>query len=437
MSFITTSAAALLTMSAAAATIGLIPTHLAAQPALVTATEDSAIRPFRVNVPKEQLVDLRRRIAATRWPDRETVSDQSQGIQLAKLKPLVEYWGTSYDWRKAEAKLNALPQFVTRIDGVDIHFIHVRSQHPNALPVIITHGWPGSVFEQLKIIGPLTDPPVHGGRAEDAFDVVIPSMPGYGFSGKPTGTGWGPDRIARTWAELMQRLGYTRYVAQGGDWGSPVSSAMARQAPAGLLGIHINLPAIVPPEVAVVLAAGRPAPAGLSEKERATFEELSAAAKMGNRSYAAMMGTRPQTIGYAITDSPAGLAAWMLGHPGFMKWTYDNSDPEKSPDEVLDDASLYWLTNTATSAARLYWETGGRSPALAGPERTAEISLPVAITVFPGENYRAPETWARRAYRNLIYFNEVDRGGHFAAWEQPEIFSAELRKAFRPLRKSN
>lgn len=437
MSFITTSAAALLTVSAAAATIGLIPTHLAAQPALVTATEDSAIRPFRVNVPEEQLVGLRRRIAATRWPDRETVSDQSQGIQLAKLKPLVEYWGTSYDWRKAEAKLNALPQFVTRIDGVDIHFIHVRSQHPNALPVIITHGWPGSVFEQLKIIGPLTDPPVHGGRAEDAFDVVIPSMPGYGFSGKPTGTGWGPDRIARTWAELMQRLGYTRYVAQGGDWGSPVSSAMARQAPGGLLGIHINLPAIVPPEVAEVLAVGGPAPAGLSEKERATFEELSAAAKMGNRSYAAMMATRPQTIGYAITDSPAGLAAWMLGHPGFMKWTYDNSDPEKSPDEVLDDASLYWLTNTATSAARLYWETGGRSPALAGPERTAEISLPVAITVFPGENYRAPETWARRAYRNLIYFNEVDRGGHFAAWEQPEIFSAELRKAFRPLRKSN
>ena len=326
---------------------------------------------------------------------------------------------------------------MTRIDGVDIHFIHVRSKHPNALPVIITHGWPGSVFEQLKIIGPLTDPTAHGGRAEDAFDVVIPSMPGYGFSGKPTDTGWGPDRIARTWAELMKRLGYTRYVAQGGDWGSPVSSAMARQAPAGLLGIHINLPAIVPPEVAAALAAGGPAPAGLSEKERATFDELSASAKMGNRSYAAMMGTRPQTIGYAITDSPAGLAAWMLGHPGFAQWTYGSSDPEKSPDEVLDDISLYWLTNTATSAGRLYWETGGRSPAFAAAERTAEISLPVAITVFPGENYRAPETWARRAYRNLIYFHEVDRGGHFAAWEQPELFSAELRAAFRPLRQSN
>jgi pimeloyl-ACP methyl ester carboxylesterase len=438
MSFLTTSAAVFLAMSTAAATLGLIPTHLAAHPATpITPIEDTAIRPFRVNVPEEQLVDLRRRIAATRWPDQETVNDQSQGIQLAKLKPLVEYWGTGYDWRKAEAKLNALPQFVTRIDGVDIHFIHVRSKHPNALPVIITHGWPGSVFEQLKIIGPLTEPTAHGGRAEDAFDLVIPSMPGYGFSGKPTDTGWGPDRIARTWAELMKRLGYTRYVAQGGDWGSPVSSAMARQAPAGLLGIHINLPAIVPPEAAAALAVGGPAPGGLSEKELATFDELSASAKMGNRSYAAMMGTRPQTIGYAITDSPVGLAAWMLGHPGFTKWTYDSSDPEKSPDEVLDDTSLYWLTNTATSAGRLYWETGGRSPAIAAAERTAEISLPVAITVFPGENYRAPETWARRAYRNLIYFHEVDRGGHFAAWEQPELFSTELREAFRPLRQSN
>jgi pimeloyl-ACP methyl ester carboxylesterase len=419
----------------ASATVGLLPTPLVAQPATSSAaTEDTAIRPFRVNIPEEHLADLRRRIAMTRWPDQETVNDQSQGIQLAKLKPLVEYWGTGYDWRKAEAKLNALPQFVTRIDGIDIHFIHVRSKHPNAMPLIMTHGWPGSVFELLKTVGPLTDPPAHGGRAEDAFDLVLPSMPGYGFSGKPTDTGWGPDRIARAWAELMKRLGYTRYVAQGGDWGSPVSNAMARQAPAGLLGIHINLPAIVPPEVAVVLATGGPAPAGLSEKERATFDELSAAAKMGNRSYATMMGTRPQTIGYAITDSPAGLAAWMLGHPGFLKWTYDSSDPEKSPDEVLDDASLYWLTNTATSAGRLYWETGGRSPAFATSEMTSEISLPVAITVFPGESYRAPETWARRAYRNLIYFHEVDRGGHFAAWEQPELFASELRAAFKPLR---
>jgi pimeloyl-ACP methyl ester carboxylesterase len=396
--------------------------------------EDPSIRPFKVQVPQAALEDLRDRIADTRWPDRETVNDQSQGIRLEKLKPLVEYWGTDYDWRKAEAKLNALPQFVTTIDGVDIHFIHVRSRHPNAMPLIMTHGWPGSVFELLKTVGPLADPTAHGGSAEDAFDLVLPSMPGYGFSGKPTDTGWGPDRIARTWAELMKRLGYTRYVAQGGDWGSPVCNAMARQAPEGLLGIHINLPAIVPPEIAAVLAAGGPAPEGLTEEERATFDVFSAAAKMGNRSYAVMMGSRPQTIGYAITDSPAGLAAWMLGHPGFTNWTYTSSDPEKSPDEVLDDVTLYWLTNTATSSGRIYWEYGGRSPAFASPEMTSEISLPVAITVFPGESYRAPETWARRAYRNLIYFHEVDKGGHFAAWEQPQLFSEEIRAAFRPLR---
>ena len=373
---------------------------------------------------------------ATRWPDKETVADQSQGIQLAKLQELVRYWGTAYDWRQVEAQLNSLPQFTTTIDGVDIHFIHVRSRHQNALPVIVTHGWPGSIIEQLKIIGPLTDPTAHGGSAEDAFDVVIPSMPGYGFSGKPTDTGWGPDRIAQTWVELMKRLGYARYVAQGGDWGSPVSSAMARLAPVGLLGIHINLPAVVPPEVTSALAAGGPAPAGLSEKERAAFDALSAAATMGNRSYAAMMGTRPQTIGYAVTDSPAGLAAWLLGHPGFSSWTYSTSDPEKSPDEVLNEVTLYWLTNTATSAGRLYWEYGGRSVTGAVAERTAEISLPVAITVFPGETYRAPETWARRAYRNLIYFHEVDRGGHFAAWEQPALFAAELRAAFKSLREA-
>ncbi|RWI15209.1 epoxide hydrolase family protein [Mesorhizobium sp.] len=398
------------------------------------AAEDRSIRPFKAQVPQAALEDLRRRIAETRWPDRETVDDQSQGIQLAKLKPLVEYWGAGYDWRKAEAKLNTLPQFMTTIDGVDIHFIHVRSKHPNALPLIMTHGWPGSVFELLKTVGPLTDPTAHGGRAEDAFDLVLPSMPGYGFSGKPTETGWGPDRIAQTWTELMKRLGYTRYVAQGGDWGSPVSSAMARQAPTGLLGIHINLPAVVPPEIAAVLAVGGPAPTGLTDKERAAFDALSAAAKMGNRSYATMMGTRPQTIGYAINDSPTGLAAWMLGHPGFSRWTYDNSDPEKSPDEVLDDITQYWLSNSATSAGRLYWEYGGRSVVFAAVERTHEIALPVAITVFPEETYLAPETWARRAYPNLIYFHEVDKGGHFAAWEQPELFSAELRAAFRPLR---
>jgi pimeloyl-ACP methyl ester carboxylesterase len=412
-------------MSAAAVSASsLLPAHL------VAAAEDTAIRPFRVNVPQADLVDLRRRVLATRWPDPETVADRSQGVRLAKLQELVAYWGNGYDWRKAEAKLNALPQFMTTIDGIDIHFIHVRSQHSNALPVIITHGWPGSVIEQLKVIGPLTDPTAHGGRAEDAFDVVIPSIPGYGFSGKPTGTGWDPDRIARAWAELMRRLGYTRYVAQGGDWGSPVSNAMARQAPAGLLGIHVNLPAAVPTEVAAVLAVGGPAPAGLSEKERAAFDALDTFFKK-YRAYAVIMATRPQTIGFALTDSPAGLAAWI--------YDYNNGEPERllSKDDVLDDITLYWLTNTATSSARLYWESGGRSPTVAAAQKTAEISLPVAITVFPGELYRAPETWARRAYRNLIYFNEVDKGGHFAAWEEPELFSAELRAAFRSLRRSS
>ena len=400
-----------------------------------SAATNDTIRPFRVRVPQEALTDLRRRIAATRWPDKETVADQSQGAQLAKLQELVRYWGSDYDWRKAEAKLNALPQYTTNIDGVDIHFIHVRSLHKNALPLIVTHGWPGSIIEQLKIIGPLTDPTAYGGSAEDAFDVVIPSLPGYGFSGKPTGTGWDPDRIARAWAELMKRLGHTRYVAQGGDWGSPISSAMARQAAQGLLGIHISLPATVPPEVAAALRGG-PVPAGLSEKERAVVEALMTSAKSGNSAYFTMLTARPQTVGYGATDSPAGLAAWILVHPGFAQWTY-GVDPAKSPtkDDVLDNMMLYWLTNTATSAGRLYWENGARgSVIVAAAQKTDEISLPVAITVFPGDVYRAPETWARRAYRNLIYFHEVDKGGHFAAWEQPELFASEVRAAFRPLR---
>ncbi len=421
----------LLAATAATGAIGMLPGMLHA------AAGGGSIRPFTASIAQDEVDELRRRVAATRWPDRETVNDQSQGIQLAKIRPLVEYWGSGYDWRKGEAKLNAYPQFITEVDGLDIHFIHVRSKHPNALPVIITHGWPGSVFEQLKVIGPLVDPTAHGGRAEDAFDVIVPSMPGYGFSGKPTGTGWGPDRIARTWAVLMKRLGYTRYVAQGGDWGSPISGAMARQAPAGLLGIHINLPAAVPPEVAAVIPVGGPAPTGLSEKEHAVFDSLIASAKMGNTAYVVMMTARPQTIGYGVTDSPAGLAAWLLGHPGFGQWTY-GSDADTSPtkDEVLDDISLYWLTNSGTSAARLYWENSGRGVTSAAAQKTAEISLPVAITVFPNEVYRVPETWARRAYRNLIYFHEVDKGGHFAAWEQPELFSTELRAAFRPLRQS-
>ncbi len=419
----------ILAISAAAGAFTVLPARFAA------AAEDNTIRPFKITVPEEQIVDLRRRIASTRWPDRETAADQSQGVQLAKLQELVRYWGTDYDWRKTEAKLNALPQFMTTIDNVDIHFIHVRSRHPNALPIIITHGWPGSVIEQLKLIGPLTDPTAHGGRAEDAFDVVIPSLPGYGFSSRPTGTGWDPDRIARAWAELMKRLGYTRYFAQGGDWGTPVSSAMARQNAAGLLGIHINLPATIPPEVAAALGGG-PVPAGLSEKERAVLEALMANAKKGNSAYFTMMTARPQTVGYGATDSPAGLAAWILVHPGFAQWAY-GKDSEKSPtrDDVLDNITLYWLTNTATSAARLYWENGARgSVIVAAAQKTDEISLPVAITVFPDDVYRAPETWARRAYRNLVYFHEVDRGGHFAAWEQPELFSAELRAAFRSLR---
>ena len=395
--------------------------------------EDRSIRPFKAQVPQAAIDELRQRIAATRWPDRET--DPSQGVPLARLQELVRYWGTDYDWRKAEAKLNALPQFITEIDGVEIHFIHVRSRHKNALPVIVTHGWPGSVFEQLKIVGPLTDPTAHGGRAEDAFDVVIPSLPGFGFSARPAGTGWGPDRIAQAWAELMKRLGYTRYVAQGGDWGSPVSNSMGRQAPKGLLGIHVNLPGTVPPEVTAVLPVGGPAPAGLSEKERAVFDALIAYAKMGNPAYLTMMTARPQNVGYGVTDSPAGLAAWLLGHPGFAQWKY-GADPAQSPtkDDVLDNITLYWLTNTGTSAARIYWENAGRGVTSAAAQKSAEIKLPVAITVFPDEVYRSPESWARRAYPNLVYFREAEKGGHFAAWEEPEIFAAELRAAFRSLR---
>jgi len=391
-----------------------------------------AIRPFKVHVPDADVADLRQRLAATRWPDRETVADQSQGVQLARLQQLVQYWGSGYDWRKAEAKLNAFPQFKTNIDGLDIHFIHVRSREKNALPLLITHGWPGSVFEQIKLIGPLTDPTAFGGRAEDAFDVVIPSLPGYGFSSRPTETGWGPDRIARAWDVLMKRLGYTRYVSQGGDYGSLVNEAMGRLGPAGLLGIHINLPATLPPEIDKALATGAPAPAGISEQERAAYEAVRTFVTKGNFSYALMMASRPQAIGYELTDSPAGLAAFFLIHSGFTNWTYDSKSPTK--DEVLDDFTLYWLTNTSTSAARSYRENGGRSLFSATAQNTAGITIPVAITVFPDEVYRAPETWARRAFPNLIYFHEVDRGGHFAAWEYPDLFAAELRAAFKSLR---
>ncbi len=396
--------------------------------------EDKSIRPFRIKVPQEAITDLRRRLAATRWPDKETVTDRSQGVQLATLKELVKYWHTAYNWRKAEATLNALPQFTTSIDDVDIHFIHVRSRHKNALPLIITHGWPGSVFEQIKLLGPLTDPTAFGGRAEDAFDVVIPSLPGFGFSAKPTETGWGSERIGRAWDVLMKRLGYTRYVAQGGDWGAGIVEAMGRQAPPGLLGIHTNLPATIPNDVGAALGTG-PAPTGLSTQERTVFDALSTFLKNGELAYVMMMNARPQAVGYGMTDSPAGLAGWMLVHPGFEHWAY-GKDPKQSPtkDDVLDNFTLYWLTNSATSAARIYWEHRGQNLISAASQKTDEISVPVAITVFPQEVYRPPETWAKRAFRNLIYFHEAESGGHFAAWEYPELFAAELRAAFQSLR---
>ena len=401
----------------------------ASQPQAASAADGAtaAIRPFNVNVPEKALVDLRQRIAATRWPDREIVTDRSQGAQSAKIQALVRYWGTGYDWRKAEAKLNALPQFVTKIDGLDIHFIHVRSRHPNALPLIMTHGWPGSIFELVKVIGPLTDPTAHGGRAEDAFDLVLPSMPGYGFSGKPQSTGWNPDHIARAWDELMRRLGYERYVSQGGDWGAVISDVMARQAPPGLLGIHVNMPATVPPEIAKVLASGGPAPAGLSPEEKVAFDGMDALYKKGS-GYALMMVTRPQTLGYSLADSPVGLAAWF--YDKFADWTYSGGDPEKvlTRDEILDDITLYWLTNTGTSSAQLYWENNANN------FNAVDINIPAAITVFPGEIYRAPRSWAERAYHKLIYFHTVDNGGHFAAWEQPELFATEIRAAFKSLR---
>ncbi|HEY8521076.1 MAG TPA: epoxide hydrolase [Gammaproteobacteria bacterium] len=393
-----------------------------------------AVRPFRAHFPEEALVDLRRRLAATRWPDKETVDDRSQGVPLATLQALVRYWAGDYDWRRAEAKLNAFPQFKTRIDGLDIHFIHVRSPHDGALPLIITHGWPGSVFEQIELIAPLTEPTRHGGRAEDAFDVVIPSLPGFGFTERPAEAGWGLERIGRAWDVLMERLGYTRYVAQGGDWGAGVVEALARQAPAGLLGIHTNLPAAVLPDVGAALHGGPP-PEGLSAPERAAIDDLGAYVRNGGLAYLAMMGARPQAVGYGLTDSPAGLAGWMLVHGGFDRWSYgENWEQSPSRDEVLDNFTLYWLTNTAASSARLYWENRDRDLISSAAQRTEEITVPVAITVFPDEVFRAQEAWARRAFPNVIYFHEAERGGHFAMWEHPALFAAELRAAFAPLR---
>ena len=390
------------------------------------------IRPYHIHVPEKDLKDLRQRVQATRWPDKETVSDLSQGVQLARLQDLVHYWGANYDWRKAEAKLNALPQYVTNIDGIDIQFAWIRSKNPNALPLLINHGWPGSVFEMVKLVGPLTDPQAYGGKAEDAFDLVIPSMPGYGFSERPKDAGWGPERIARAWDVLMKRLGYSKYVAQGGDWGSVIVDAMARQKPEGLVGIHVNMPATVPADVAKALKNGEPAPAGLSEKELAAFNSLNYLYTKG-AGYAALMVTRPQTLGFGLSDSPSGLAAFF--YDKFTDWTYSGGNAEKSltKDEMLDDITLYWLTNTGTSGARLYWENNNNN-FNAVEQRTAEISIPVAVTIFPGEIYRAPRSWTERSYHHLIYFNEVNKGGHFAQWEEPQLFSEEMRAAFKSLR---
>ena len=420
---------------AAAGAATLLPTRPA--PA---ATAD-ANRPYRINIPESALADLRKRIKATRWPDKETVSDDSQGVPLAIMQELARYWTTDYNWRKVEARLNALPQFITEIDGVDIHFIHVPSRHATALPLIVTHGWPGSIIEQLKIIDPLTNPTAHGGSASDAFHLVIPSMPGYGFSGKPTTTGWDPARIARAWVALMKRLGYTQFVAQGGDWGSPITNEMGKLAPPELLGIHVNLPGTVPPEIFKAIQAGDPAPAGLADDERRAFEEIKVSFGK-RRAYAAFMATRPQTL-YGIADSPVGLAAWMIDHgdgwgqPAVPIMSARRGRPVNghasenlTRDDVLDDITLYWLTNTGVSSGRLYWENKTNL------YLAANVSIPAAVSVFPGENYQAPRSWAERAYHKLIYYNRVADGGHYAAWEQPTLFTQEVRAAFRPLRKS-
>ena len=435
--------------SAAAGAASLLSAHLAGAAAAgdtppsqssnqgdspMSATEGNAIRPFQFKASDEALADLRRRIAATRWPDKETVADQTQGVQLATMQELARYWGTDYDWRKVEARLNALPQFVTEIDGLDIHFIHVRSKNENALPMIVTHGWPGSIIEQLKIIDPLTNPTAHGANASDAFHVVIPSLPGYGFSGKPTAPGWTPDRIAQAWATLMQRLGYTKFVAQGGDWGNAISETMALQEPPGLLGINSNMAATVPPNISKALALHEPPPADLTAEERNAWNQLDFFYTKG-LGYAIEMNNRPQTL-YALVNSPIGLAAWMLDHDDrsekMIARAFAGHSEGLTRDDVLDNVTLYWLTNTAISSARLYWDTAHASSA--GFFDARGVKIPVAVSVFPDEIYAAPQSWAERAYPKLIHYNKLDKGGHFAAWEQPQLFVEEMRASFKSLR---
>ena len=398
-------------------------------------TDNTTIRPFHVNVPEADLTDLRRRIKATKWPERETVTDASQGVQLATTQALARYWATDHDWRKCEARLNALPQFMTNIDGLDIHFIHVRSKNPNALPLIVTHGWPGSIIEQLKIIDPLTNPTAHGGTAADAFHIVIPSLPGYGFSGKPTKPGWNPVSIAKAWATLMQRLGYTKYVAQGGDWGNAVSEVMALQQSPGLLGIHTNMAATVPPDVSRALAIGGPPPAGLSPEEKHAWDQLDDFYRNG-LGYAIEMNNRPQTL-YGIVDSPVGLASWMIDHDirsyQMIARVFDGKPEGLTRDDVLDNVTLYWLTNTAISSARLYWDTQHNLPA-GGFFDARGVKLPVGVSAFAEEIYQAPKSWAEKAYVKLIHYNKLPKGTHFAAWEQPQLFTEELRASFKSLR---